>query len=82
MTRSTPPRRSRRRQPLTAEIEALEQRLASLEHDHELLRNTLCGLAREADVTVGGVCAKCDRAYVLIERGMMHCPKCRTQRSI
>lgn len=78
MTRSSPTRR----QTVTAQIETLERRLARLEHEQELLRNTLCGLARETDVTVGGICSDCDRAYVLVERGMMHCPKCRTQRAI
>lgn len=82
MTRPTPTRRPNRRQTVTAELEALEQRLAKLEHEQALVRNTLCGLAREANVAVGGVCSDCDRAYVLIDRGMMYCPKCRTQRTI
>lgn len=82
MTRPSPTRRTNRRRTLAAELEPLERRLARLEHEHDRIRNTLCGLAREADVTIGGACSDCDQAYVLIERGMMHCPKCRTRRAI
>lgn len=81
MTRSTPPQRAPRPRTVAAEIENLERRLAAIEDEQYLLRNTLCGLARENGITVGGVCSDCNRSYVLIERGMLYCPKCRTQRA-
>lgn len=73
---------NRRRRLLATELEGLRRRTAAVEHQQLLLRNTLDGLARESNVSVGCPCTSCDRSYVLIKSGMMYCPACGDRTSL
>ncbi|OVE83993.1 hypothetical protein [Natronolimnobius baerhuensis] len=84
MNRPSPPHRGRRERALIADLETLDRRLAALEREQRLVRNTLCGIAREIgpDVVIGSVCSHCSRSYVLITDGMLYCPKCKHRRTV
>lgn len=84
MTRSSRRHYSPRDRALVAELDALERRIAKLERDQSLLYNTLSGLARESDleVSIGSVCTRCTRSYVLIANGTLYCPKCHNRRTV
>ncbi|ELY46196.1 hypothetical protein C496_01476 [Natronorubrum tibetense GA33] len=60
---------------VTARLERIETRLP-------LLENTLRAVAREAGVSIGCPCDRCERSYLLIANGMMTCPTCGYQQSI
>lgn len=55
------------------------ERLDALEDSLTVLENTLKGLAREVDVSVGCICADCEGAYTLIADGGMYCPACQSR---
>ncbi len=75
MARRIPTRRHARRtsQPdlerIVARLETAEQRLVQVQ-------NTLDGVAREAGVSIGCPCSRCDRSYLLVKGGALSCPLC------
>ncbi|RQG97094.1 hypothetical protein [Natrarchaeobius chitinivorans] len=76
-----PPRN--RRQPSTrARLERVETRLDSAEARMARLQNTLRGVAREADVSIGCPCNRCGRSHFLVKNGEMYCPECRFRQSL
>ncbi|WP_436343777.1 hypothetical protein [Natronorubrum sp. FCH18a] len=60
---------------VTARLERVESRLP-------LLENTVRAIARQAGVSVGCPCTRCERSYLLVADGMMTCPTCGYQQSI
>lgn len=74
--------KNRHRRSLFAEVESLHRRLSRIQEDQELLRNTLSGLARESDISIGSPCPKCGQSYMLIKKGLMSCPSCKNRLSI
>ncbi|ELY63674.1 hypothetical protein [Natronobacterium gregoryi] len=76
------PSRKRPGRSLSPTEHSLRRRLDTLEREQQLLRNTLSGVAQEQGVSVAGECGKCNRSYLLISQGRMHCPTCGYGRSI
>lgn len=77
-------RPSDRRPPEAASTasDSVRARLEAVEHEQQLLRNTLVGLARDRGVSVGAACDECNRAYLLVSQGCMYCPACGYSRAI
>ncbi|AXR82411.1 hypothetical protein [Natrarchaeobaculum sulfurireducens] len=63
-------------------LERLEERLEATDRRVRLLQNTLCGVARNADISIGCACTRCERSYLLITSGMLVCPQCGYRQSM
>ena len=57
-------------------LRAVSDRLERAESELAVLENTVRGVAREAGVSVGCQCDRCERSRLLISDGMMSCPTC------
>lgn len=71
-----------RRRERDDRVERSDVDLTQLERQVVRLHNTLRGLAREVDVTVGCPCDRCDRSYLLERDGLLVCPQCGYRRSL
>ena len=71
-----------REQQAAAGLERLQRRVAKTEAEQRRLRNTITGLARETDVSIGCSCPHCDRSYMLVRDGVMYCPSCSNRLSV
>ncbi len=61
-------------------LEAVHDRIDTVEDEQHRLLNTIDALARETDSTVCGPCTECNEAYLLLRKQTMYCPKCRNER--
>ena len=76
-----PPAGRRQRSPVDR-LAKLERRLEETDRRVLLLHNTLRGVAREAGVSIGCPCDRCERSYLLVSDGLLVCPQCGYQQSI
>ncbi|ELZ20351.1 hypothetical protein [Natrinema limicola] len=79
--------RQRRNDPtsdrrVAAELTRLKRKVAKTEAEQRRLRNTIRGLARETDVTLGCSCPHCEQSYMLVRDGQMYCPSCSNRRTV
>ncbi|THE63310.1 hypothetical protein D8Y22_18570 [Salinadaptatus halalkaliphilus] len=74
--------RDRQQRPADRPLEQLNSRLEATEHQLRRLHNTLQGIARESDITIGCPCDRCDRSYLLVADGKLICPHCGYQQSM
>ena len=61
---------------LATELAQLKRRVAKTEAEQRRLRNTISGLAREADASLGCSCPHCEQSYMLVRDGLLYCPSC------
>jgi len=71
-----------REQRIAAELTRLKRRVSKTEAEQQRLRNTIHGLAREMDVTVGCSCPHCEKSYMIVRNGLMYCPSCSNRLSV
>ncbi|NKE35132.1 hypothetical protein GWG54_04720 [Natronococcus sp. JC468] len=83
MTPRSAPRSDRTRQrAVTARLEAATERLDTLEGRQRQLERTVAAVAREAGVSVGSPCTRCDRSHTLVKSGLVYCPECGYRRTL
>lgn len=67
---------------IAAQLEFLRRQVEQTQAEQRRLRNTLSGLARESDISLGCTCSNCEEAYMLIKDGLMSCPSCPNRTSM
>ncbi|WP_265109455.1 hypothetical protein [Halosolutus halophilus] len=72
----------RRHQPLLAEVAALTDRIEALEQQQQQLKRTVEAVSREAGVSIGCPCVRCQRSYTIVKGGSMSCPACGFRESL
>lgn len=72
----------RRHQPTVAEVATLTERLDEIENRQGLLKRTVEAVAREAGVSIGCPCTRCQRCYMLVKNGSLYCPACGCRESL
>ncbi|WP_247003529.1 hypothetical protein [Halosolutus gelatinilyticus] len=70
------------RQVTATQLATLADRLETIERQHQQLRRTIEAVGRETGVGIGSPCARCQRSYLLIKDGGMHCPVCGYQETL
>ena len=67
---------------VAADLKRLKRQVAKTEAEQRRLRNTIRGLARETDVSLGCSCPHCEQAYMIVRDGLMYCPSCSNRLSV
>lgn len=62
---------------VAARLTRMSERLDEYEKRIDCLQNTLGAIAREAgNISVRGRCGSCEQSLMLLDDGMLYCPKC------
>lgn len=67
---------------LVSRLETLADRLEATENRQRQLERTVAALARDAGLSVGCPCVRCNRSNMIIKPGSMYCPECGYSQSI
>lgn len=66
--------------PLQEQLTQVRNQQEELEHRLEMLENTLQAVATQDGNSIGGECQECNQCLLVIQNGVMDCPKCGHQR--
>ncbi|THE65307.1 hypothetical protein D8Y22_08945 [Salinadaptatus halalkaliphilus] len=65
--------------PETDQDDQWKERIDALERGQTRLENTLRGLGRELDFSIGCLCPNCENSLMIRSNGEMYCPRCRNR---